>query len=100
MNLYLDDIRNPPAGWVLVKTAPATIAILMTGQVKNLSLDHDLGDDDNGTGYDVLKWIELKVRTDPKFVLPNILIHTANPVGRMNMEAAIKAIHKWINNRA
>jgi len=33
------------------------IALLETGQVRELSLDHDLGDDTRGTGYDVVLWV-------------------------------------------
>jgi len=29
-----------------------------------ISLDHDLGDDDSGTGYDVVLWIEEAVVVD------------------------------------
>ena len=34
------------------------IALLESGAVEELSLDHDLGDDERGTGYDVVLWIE------------------------------------------
>ncbi|HHQ4547340.1 MULTISPECIES: cyclic-phosphate processing receiver domain-containing protein [Aeromonas] len=33
------------------------IAWLETETVTEISLDHDLGDDDRGTGYDVILWI-------------------------------------------
>lgn len=33
------------------------IELLKSGEVRKLSLDHDLGDDERGTGYDVLLWI-------------------------------------------
>jgi hypothetical protein len=29
-----------------------------TGNVEEISLDHDQGDDDRATGYDVILWIE------------------------------------------
>ncbi|WP_439037769.1 cyclic-phosphate processing receiver domain-containing protein [Agarivorans sp. QJM3NY_25] len=32
--------------------------MLKTGEVTEISLDHDLGNDDHGTGYDVVLWIE------------------------------------------
>ena len=34
------------------------IRLLETGAVDEISLDHDLGDDERGTGYDVVRWIE------------------------------------------
>ena len=58
MKVWLDDRREPPPGWVWVKTPAETIALLEAGGVDELSLDHDLGlwDDDGReqTGYDVL----------------------------------------------
>ncbi|WP_309295279.1 cyclic-phosphate processing receiver domain-containing protein [Aeromonas caviae] len=41
-----------------------------------ISLDHDLGDDGRGTGYDVILWIENEVMTN-YFIPPKIHIHSA-----------------------
>ncbi len=41
-----------------------------------LSLDHDLGDDAHGTGYDVLTWIEEAVAIRG-FHPPRISVHSA-----------------------
>jgi phage I-like protein len=43
VNVWLDDVRPTPPGWVLVQTVPAAKALLETGEVQQLSLDHDLG---------------------------------------------------------
>ena len=56
MRVFLDDKRAAPAGWTLVRTAEETIALLESGVVEQLSLDHDLGTE--LTGYDVLKRLE------------------------------------------
>jgi hypothetical protein len=48
MKLYLDDERPTPAGWIGVKWPDEAIAYLETGSVTDLSLDHDLGDDERG----------------------------------------------------
>lgn len=58
MKLYLDDKRETPAGCVRVFWPDEAIAWLKTGAVTEISLDHDLGDDNRGTGYDVILWIE------------------------------------------
>jgi hypothetical protein len=58
MRLFLDDERPPPEGWVRVRWPEEVIEILKTGKVIELSLDHGLGDDAHGTGYDVILWIE------------------------------------------
>ena len=42
-DVYMDDLRNPPDGWKLCRTIEDTVALLEDGQVRNLSLDHDMG---------------------------------------------------------
>jgi len=48
MKIYLDDIRKAPLGWVHVYWPDEAIALLKTGDVTEISLDHDLGDDNKG----------------------------------------------------
>lgn len=92
MKVFLDDERIAPDGWVQVRWPDEVINLLQTGTVTHLSLDHDLGDDQKGTGYDVLLWIEREVVLH-KFVPPaKIEVHSANPAARERMFAAIKAI--------
>jgi len=67
------------------------IALLQAQRVECVSLDHDLGDDARGTGYDVLAWIEEAVATRG-FEPPALAVHSANPAARARMEAAIAAI--------
>lgn len=69
------------------------IALLRTGEVAEISLDHDLGDDTRGTGYDVVLWIEEAVATDG-FVPPMILVHSANSSAREKMIAGVRAIER------
>jgi len=93
MRVFLDDVRNPPAGWTRVRWPEEAIELLRTGQVEELSIDHDLGDDDRGTGYDVLLWIEEAVATR-RFVPPRLTVHTANTSARHKMELAVAAIQE------
>lgn len=90
MKIYLDDERIAPDGWIQARWPDEVIELLKTGAVTDLSLDHDLGDDQRGTGYDVLLWIEEAVITRG-FNPPKISIHTANPSARARMLAAIRA---------
>ena len=53
-----------------------------------ISLDHDLGDDNRGTGYDVVLWIEKEVMTN-HFIPPYIRVHSANVSARRKMELGI-----------
>ena len=93
MKVYLDDERIPYAGWILVKTPAECIALLSTGQVEAVSLDHDLGDDEGiGTGYDVLLWMEEQVVTNG-FNPPEIRVHSANVSARVKMEQAVNSIY-------
>jgi hypothetical protein len=92
MKVYLDDERKTPEGWHRVYWPDEAIALLKTGEVKEISLDHDLGDDNRGTGYDVILWIEEQVFTN-HFSPPKIKVHSANTSAREKMELAIKNIN-------
>ena len=93
MRVYLDDERTPPPGWRLVRWPDEVIALLRTNEVEELSLDHDLGDDERGTGYDVILWIERAV-VEEGFRPPPIRVHSANSSARQKMEAGVRAIEK------
>ncbi len=91
MKVYLDDERLTPDGWVRTYWPDEVIALLQTGLVSVLSLDHDLGDDQRGTGYDVILWIEEAVYTQG-FRPPLIFVHSANAPARQKMIAAVQSI--------
>lgn len=94
VKLYLDDIRVAPEGWVQAYSAGEAIEILENCDVVQLSLDHDLGDEDEfGTGYDVLLWLENKVYLDDMKAPMDIKVHSANVSARMKMESAIISIN-------
>lgn len=95
MKLYLDDERKTPVGWVRVFWPDEAIAWLETETVTEISLDHDLGDDDRGTGYDVILWIENEVMTN-NFIPPQIHIHSANVSARRKMELGVVAINNFL----
>ncbi len=98
MKVFLDDERPPPPGWKLVRWPEEVIALLEAGGVDEVSLDHDLGDDEHGTGYDVLLWIEEAVATSD-FEPPALRVHSANTSARLKMEAAIRAIGRLRERR-
>jgi len=97
VRVFLDDVRPAPEGWTHVRWPDEAIALLETGRVQELSLDHDLGDD-RRTGYDVLIWIEEAVALRG-FVPPSITIHSANIVGRERMARAIESIERIVEHR-
>lgn len=94
MKIFLDDERATPAGWVRAYWPDEVIALMATGSVTEVSLDHDLGDDERGTGYDVLLWLEEQVFT-AGIRPPKLSIHSANSSARLKMEAAIRSIERY-----
>ena len=97
MKVYLDDERKTPEGWVRTYWPDEVIRLLQTENVEEISLDHDLGDDDRGTGYDVILWIEEAVFTQG-FVAPKIRVHSANSSAREKMEHGIASIASRSND--
>ena len=84
INLYVDDLRDCPEGFKIARTVEKALEYMNAFNINILSLDHDLGIDDNGnllkSGYDLVKIIcENGLRAN------KISLHTDNPVGRDNM---------------
>ena len=87
MNLFVDDIRSAPEGWVLAKTITEAIRILATRDVHEVSLDHDIAyQDERGrfTGkihnedFTPVAWY---IRQMPIEVRPKVVyVHSSNPV--------------------
>ena len=98
MKVYLDDVREAPSGWTRAYWPEEVIELLQRGDVSELSLDHDLGDDSRGTGYDVVRWIEEAVVLR-NFTAPRIIVHSANPVARDRMQRGIEAIQRAVDRR-
>ena len=97
MQIYVDDIRNPPDNsWIVVRSYGEAIALIDThwGNIQAISLDHDLGE--VKTGYDIVCHMELKARQEPDNFPPEVYFHTANPVGWQNMKRVLDSIHRFI----
>lgn len=99
MKVFLDDERPTPEGWVRAYWPDEAIAYLKTGRVTEISLDHDLGDDEQGTGYDVVLWIEEAVITRG-VKPPKMSVHSANSSARQKMEMGIRSIQEWADRIA
>lgn len=93
MKVFLDDERETPPGWIRAWWPDEVITLLEAGGVTELSLDHDLGDDARGTGYDVIRWIEEAVAVR-EFVPPAIRVHSANSSARQRMLLGIESIER------
>ncbi len=93
MKIYLDDERPTPKGWIRVYWPDEAIKLLQANDVEVISLDHDLGDDEKGTGYDVVTWIEEQVATT-NYIPPIIKVHSANPSAKEKMQRGIQSIKR------
>ncbi len=58
------------------------------GLPDEIFFDHDLGDDELGTGYDAAKWL-VNYCMDRDLNLPLWSVQSANPVGRQNINGIL-----------
>lgn len=89
VRIWVDDVREPPDGWLWTKTLDAAIAALRSPDVTDLSLDHDLGEDEDGVPIEATKiadWMRM-TQTWPE----RVFIHSQNPVGAKNLMFALEA---------
>lgn len=90
MKIWLDDLRPAPQGYESVKSVNEAICLILEAEkgretIEVIDLDHDLGDyySDGGDAIKLLDWLAERETFYP------LEIHTANPVGRANMERMI-----------
>lgn len=92
MRIFVDDLREVGGFDYIAKTAEDFFSYCIGNNIKHielLSLDHDLGDSDALTGYDIVKHLP-----DLKLSIGKIQFHTANQVGFENMLAYSKSLQK------
>ena len=96
LRVWLDDLlddRAAPPGWIHVTTAPAAIALIDSGHVVELSLDHDHRDPEiAGKGVHVVDHLAEQQVVAGRDLWPRdgITIHSANPAGRDQMARTIE----------
>jgi hypothetical protein len=96
--LWLDDDlvdRAATPGWTHVTTVKDATDLLDTGRVVELSLDHDLGDDERfGRGIEVVDWLAEQQGVRGRVLWPRdgLVVHSANPAGR---DAMIRAAENY-----
>lgn len=90
MKIYVDDLRPVPHGYVGARSVNEAIALILEAEkndeaIEVLDLDHDLGDfsKDGGDAITLLDWLCERETFYP------VEIHTANPVGRANMQRVL-----------
>src|SRR5262245_28602856 len=91
MRLWIDDLRPPPdEGWYWAKSSAEALSVLGC-DVREISFDHDLGGDD--TAMPVAREIE-RMAYEGAIHAIAWHIHSANPVGRANLKAAMESAEK------
>lgn len=103
MKLYIDDIREAPEGWTLVRTISEAVNFIARyfNEIKEISIDHDISFEVRVNGIyrpfpspdsfeAVAHFIGLSWR-DALYTTPKITIHSANPDGC----SAIKSILRY-----
>lgn len=95
MKLWIDDLRPAPEGYKWVKTVNEAKTHCCRSLnpnkellIEEFDLDHDAGDYEQDY-IELLKWLEEKQYFEGWKISSTFVIHSANPVGRMNMEAII-----------
>jgi len=110
-NLFLDDIRYPNMVkgdiykkdiWTIIRNYDEFIKFIEKNGIPNIiSFDHDLADEHYAitsnkktffkekTGYEAVKWL-CNYSLDNNLKLPIMLFHSANYVGKKNMEMYYK----------
>ncbi len=103
-NLFLDDERDPKFAGLFFDWDFSRVEICRTfeefvrciisfGIPEKISFDHDLGE--SKSGYDCAVWLQIFLMDRKDFIMPVFNVHSMNPVGRKNIEAAIHDIHRY-----
>lgn len=101
--LFIDDLREPVApDWTVVRTSLEAIEIIEDrGCPYEISFDHDLGGDD--TAMVVAKrLVEMDLDAGGAFIPAGFVysVHSANPIGKRNIEGLLDAyLRKRQTNR-
>lgn len=102
INIWLDDIRPAPDGFIWVKDVNEVVCLFLHHQnldkmkcdINIISLDNDLGENKE-EGYKVLDEIEEIYKNNIGIFLPNeIRVHSANPVARKRMQTVIDNLYR------
>lgn len=85
MKLWIDDVRPAPKGWTWAKTLQEASHLYFTNEIEEISFDHDLGGDETTRPLaDLIECYATQGYKPPKWH-----VHSANPVGRERLKAAL-----------
>lgn len=95
MNIWLDDIRSAPDGYIWVKNWAEFYMVFSsaTHPIQHISFDNDLGEHEI-EGRKIAHWVFSQVRQGvPKPV--RLSCHSMNPIAAKEINATIKDIANW-----
>ena len=105
MKIYLDDWREPPAGYRLVKTVNELKEIVKRygREIEVLDLDNYLEEYSafGGNGIDFIRWLEEAVYTGEVELNPDVKIvsHSSDPYMREEIEEVGRRIKAYLRSR-
>lgn len=89
MRLFLDDLRDAPPDFTVARSTVEALQLVQNQWPTFMSLDHDLGGDDTTMVFLRRLVNEIWDGTQP---IPEYVVHSANPVGRLNI---ISFMESW-----
>ena len=90
--IYLDDLRTIPEGFIGLRSYAEFVTYIETNGLPDfISFDHDLGLQESG--YDCAKWL-VAYCLDNEMKLPDFVVHSQNPVGKINIESLLNNFRK------
>ena len=101
--LFVDDERMPLSNFngelVVARSLQEAISLIVeNGCPSFISFDHDLGEASTGDAIELVKWmIEKDLDENGCFIPKNFsfFVHSANPVGRKNIESLLTSYLEW-----
>jgi hypothetical protein len=106
--IWIDDIRTPPnSDWIWCKNYDEFVKAFDDEFPDYISFDHDLGIDENGkllkTGFDCAKYLKEYLLdlyyNDIEIKDFDYFVHSANPVGALNIERLLNSLLNFIEKR-
>lgn len=105
LRIWLDDMRPLPReykrsdGWIILRDGESLLGLVDAiglHKIVTISFDHDLGPSRYWTGYDTIKRIEAIVRERELMLVPEMRVHSADPVGSANIRSVIERIGRYV----
>lgn len=99
MNMFIDDLRPAPDGYVVCRSSEEAISwVKDNGCPEFISFDHDLGGEDTSMVF--IDWL-INATLDGVVSIPSgfdFKVHSANPIGAKNIESKMGNFLKFLNH--